>query len=174
MKITKAGRALGIALLAVAALTGAGIRSSADPTTTLHALGTLMMVMWIPIASFVVLWFAKKRRPIVTVPQSFVAGSPFVQHGLVQMAMSRQAKDPMRAARGEFHFIALLGSEGFTARVLVADGPAPSPEAERRFPVQFLVPGTALPRLPAGTEFHVLVGREVVGRGRVLDAASNA
>lgn len=174
MKVTKTGRVLGIALLATAALAGAGIRSFADPTTTLHALGTLMMVMWIPIASFVVLWFAKKRRPIVAVPQSFVSGSPFVRHGLVQMVMFDQAKDPPRGARGEFHFIALLGTEGFTARVLLEDGPASVPEAERRFPVQFLAPGAALPRLPAGTEFQVLVGREVVGRGNVLNAAGDA
>jgi hypothetical protein len=61
-----------------------------------------------------------------------------------------------------------VGHEAFTARLQVPPDAEPVPEVAQDLALELLRPELALPKLPAGTEFMLLSGRSLLGRGRVL------
>ena len=61
-----------------------------------------------------------------------------------------------------------VGHEAFTARLQVPPDAEPVPEVAQDLALELLRPEMALPKLPAGTEFMLLSGRSLLGRGRML------
>lgn len=155
--------------LIVAALVGAAARQFTAPSSNLYWIGTLLMVMWIPIAGNIVWFFARKRRPVSVAPQ-FSSDAPFVPHALVELTLLQGAGDGPRQTHsgGEHRCVLVVGTEGFSVRfVLPPDTPFGAADALQT-EVQFLVPEKALARFAAGVSFQVLVGRTVVGNGKVM------
>ena len=76
-----------IALLCVA-LGGALLRLLSEPGSTARDIGTLLMLLWLPIIGNVIAWLiAKLRRPVAAEPAGFEAGSTFHPHALVELTL---------------------------------------------------------------------------------------
>lgn len=102
-----------------------------------------------------VLYFAlKTRAPRKPAVRGF--SGPFAPH--LHAAIAHENGNPLE--NGDYEAILVIGSDGFSARFRVPQaGPAG---------VQFLMPETALVRFPAGTEFRVAQGKDIVGKGKVV------
>lgn len=168
MKATSARRKLIVIVLLALALVGAAIRLLAPQPSTLRDLGTLLLVLWVPIIGNVVGYlFGKLRRPA---PPAFAPEKPFDPHLLV--ALTPLAGPPVQAQApgGAAPFTLVLGSEGFSARcaqreehpdVALQDGEVPAE-------VEFAAPALALARFPQTVRFVLAAGTGAVARGRVL------
>lgn len=169
-------RQLIVAILLGAAVVGAFIRHYAE-TGALRNVGTLMMLIWVPIVGNIVGWLAGKikRRPQTTVagtlPPSFIAGSAFKPQALVDITL-RSASVPAEdkaIAEGEHHCAFVVDNQAFSARWLLAQGEAVMRRGQSRaVQVEFLAPAVALPQFAADTRFRMLVGQSFIGDGRVV------
>ncbi len=127
--------------------------------------GAILLLGALPMAAWVLIWFAKKRAPMTTSLPSFAAGAPFVPHVQATItAVDETGVDSTRPASsvlaGDRYYL-LLGSEGFSVRFRARDG------EHGRFDAQFLKPDEALPRFVDGTAFRVFDGSKVVAQGAV-------
>ncbi len=132
-------------------------------------LGTLLLVLWLPIVGNIIGWLmGRARRP--KVPQlGFAPNAAFVPSARVELTLFPAAvpaeSRPVRA--GLFPCIAVLGNEGFSARLQVFGGAEPAPEVPQVLELEFLRPDLALPQLRIAKEFTLLSGRKPLGRGRL-------
>jgi hypothetical protein len=161
-----------IVLLFLAAA-GAIVRHFAEPGT-LRNIGTLMMLLWLPVIGNVISWLmARIRRPAA--PEApgapgFEAGQAFHPHALVELTL----RTPMLPSEdtpilaGEHRCALVLDNEGFSARWFVAPGEAFRRGVARTVQVEFLAPALALPRFERDAAFRMLVDESFVGDGRVL------
>ena len=157
-----------IALLLLAiACAGLVLFLASPPKSTLHDLGLLLMMVWLPVLSNFVVWFAKKRAPLVTLPQGFDPQAQRQPHVSVQAVF--QTPPPCAAGSDgklEYVGLALLGTEAFTLRLWSQDCTAQPWTTQTRLDLlgEFLNPGIALPRFAVGTQARLLAGRaEVAG-----------
>jgi hypothetical protein len=171
MKATSSRRQIIVFVLLILALAGAAIRQWADNPSVERDIGTLLLVLWLPIignvVAYVIVRVQSARRARRT--GGFDPQAPFTPHLLVEVT----PVDPVRPALpplsdAERNCTLVIGNEGFTAR---ADLPLvqwlTAGEA-RSVALQLLRPALALPRLPAGAAFSLLAGRSVAAGGRVL------
>ncbi len=160
-----------IALLCTA-VAGALLRAWSQPASTLHDIGTLLMLLWLPVIGSVIAWLvARMRRPATPQPAAFEPGRAFAAHALVELTMRAPElpADDTPVAEGEHRCALVVGSEGFSARWMVPPGGAFRRGDVRTAEVEFSRPDAALPRFAAGTAFRMLVGESFVGDGRVLE-----
>lgn len=157
-------RYLIVGLLAVAACIGAIIRYFAPKNSDLHNIGSLLMIIWIPIVANILIYFAKKRRPIVLVSQGFSQGALFIPHALVEVTFNHSVS----IKAGEVGCIFAVGTEGFSTRVLLPQEYAP--EEAVQVQAQFLVPIAALEKISAISTFQLFQGATKIGKGRLLSA----
>lgn len=166
-------RLIVVALLCVAA-GGALLRHFAAPGSTARDIGTLLMVLWLPVIGSVVAWlFAKLRRAAPAAapdPSGFEARGAFHPHALVELTLraSQLPAENLPVAAGEHRCALVVDNEGFSARWLVAPGRAFPRAKAQTLEVEFLAPALALPRLQRDATFRMLVGESFVGDGRVL------
>jgi hypothetical protein len=146
-------RAAMIALLTLATA-GAVIRALAPAPSTLHDIGTLLLVLWLPAVGNLVAWVARRIPQKAPPATDFAAGAAFAPH----LQVSIEAQGPMPPDGSTVLVVA--GRQGFVGRL------RGGPEAM----LELLQPQRALPCLPAGTEFHLLAGRTPFAKGRVLGA----
>lgn len=169
MKATSARRKQIVIALLVLALAGGVIRLLAPEPSSLRDLGTLLLVLWLPIVGNVVGYFFGKL-PRRATPPAFAPEQPFNPHLLVALtplaASAVQVPVPGSAAP----FTLVLGSDGFSARCGQPDEWADTPLANGDFPceVEFAAPVLALPRFPQAMPFVLAAGTGAVARGRVL------
>lgn len=168
-------------LLAVAVL-GAVVRHHAVPGSTTRNIGTLLMVLWVPVIGNVVAWLiGKVRRPgaataLAAGPPGFGQGGAFTPHAVVEITL-RPAAVPAEdrlIAEGEHHCALVVGSEGFSARWQVGEGQGFRRGQPQTLPVEFLSPATAVPKFTPGTVFRMLVGEAFIGDGKVLHGIADA
>lgn len=157
-------------VLLVLAAAGGLMRWIAPQPSLARDMGSLLLVLWLPIIGNIIAWLvARAHKPKVVQP-GFDEHTPFVasaQIELTLLAASVPAESrPVRA--GLFPCMLVLGTEAFSARLQVPAGAEPVPEVAQTMGVQLLRPEVGLPLLPAGTEVMVLAGRSLLGRGRVL------
>lgn len=174
-------RRLIVVLLLCVAVSGALIRHFAAPGTTRHDIGTVMMLLWLPVIGQVVHWvFGKLRRRAWGAdaahagapagPPSFDDATPFAPQVLAELTL-RPASLPSEnfAIASGMHSCALvIGNQGFSARWLVGPGQTLRRGTPHSLPVEFLKPALAAPFFAPGASFRVLVGEAFVGDGRVL------
>ena len=156
-------------LLAVA---GGLIRWLAPQPSLARDMGSLLLVLWLPIIGNIIAWLvARSAKPKVAAP-GFAAESPFVPSArvtLTLMAASVPSESrPIRA--GLFACMVVVGNEAYSARLRVHADALPAPEVGQELEIEFLRPELALPKLPAGTVFSLLAGRTLLGQGRMGDA----
>ncbi|RYY65889.1 MAG: hypothetical protein EOO24_54560 [Comamonadaceae bacterium] len=177
-KIQSRRKIIVMVLLAVAVL-GAVIRHYAVPGSTTRNIGTLLMVLWVPVIGNVIAWLIGRwRRPGAAVagPPDFAPGSAFTPHAWVEITL-RPAAVPAEdrlVPEGEHRCALVLATEGFSARWQVGAGLAFRRGQAQRLPVEFLSPAVALPRFVPGTPFRMLVGEAFIGDGKVLDGVEQA
>lgn len=124
----------------------------------IEAADGILMLAAVLAAGGVLYLALKTRAPRKSAVRGFAG--PFSPQ--LHAAIAHENGSPLE--QGDYQAIIVIGAgganEGFTARFRVPQaGPAG---------VQFLVPETALIRFPAGTEFRVVQGKDIVGKGRVL------
>lgn len=154
------------------AVTGAVVRHYAPAPSTLHDIGTLLLVMWLPAVGNLVAYLVGKLPRRAPPPTDFDAGSAFVR----QVELDLEAA-PLPAgwlaslAPGERRAVLLVGRHGFTVRL---DEPLAQWLAQSPLPatwVELLRPASARKALAPGTALHVLVGSTAVAKGTVVAMA---
>ena len=165
-KATTERRTLIVYILLGLAVSGGALRLWAPNPSLARDIGSLLLVLWVPVIGNVVGFVARKLRLGPGPSPDFEAGSPFIAHLEVEMTPLAQAVPP--ADQRENRCALVLGKDAFTVRM-------PVPLAQwldgaHVTELECLRPALALPRLAAGTPFHVLAGQSIIGQGRVLGA----
>jgi hypothetical protein len=173
MTTIQARRKLIVVILLCVAVAGAVIRHFAVPGSTTRDIGTLLMLLWIPIIGNVVAWlFGKLRRKAPAEPAAaFDEARPFQPQVLVELTL-RPAQVPaedISIAEGEHHCAFVIGNEGFSGKWKVPTGGSFRRGAAQSLQVEFLAPVAALPRFQSDVAFRMLVGDSFIGDGRVLE-----
>ena len=167
---TSSRRQIITAVLLLLALGGGLVRWLAPQPSLARDIGSLLLVLWLPIIGNIIAWLVGRVRAPKAAPPGFAAGSPFLPTARVTLTLlaadvPAQSR-PIRA--GLFPCMVAVGHEAFTARLQVPPDAEPVPEVAQDLALELLRPELALPKLPAGTEFMLLSGRSLLGRGRVL------
>lgn len=159
---------IAVTLLAVA-VAGALLRAFAVPESSLYYLGTLLMVMWIPIVGNIISFISRKFRRSAPARRAFPAALPFVPHASVQLNLSPSQGSAAltRDEDGTLHFIFLVGTEGFSVRGLLMEGQG---EKTLIAQVQFLFPAVVPTKFPVGTRFQVVHAGSGLCSGQVCAA----
>lgn len=160
-------------VMLVLALIGGLVRWFAPQPSLARDLGSVLMVLWLPIVGNIIGWLMQRAKAPKHAPQGFTAGTAFEPHAQVELTLlpaeTPLLSRPIRA--GFFDGALVVGSEGFTTRLAVPADGEPVPEVPCRLAVQFLRPELALAQLQPGTRFALLSGRTVLGTGHVLPVA---
>ena len=166
-------RQLITALLLAFALLGGLMRWLTPASSMAHTLGTLLMVLWLPIVGNIIGWLIQRAKTPRQLPPGFAPDSPFEAHARIRLQLL--APDTPRQSRplreGLFVGALAVGSQAFSTRLRVPPGGEPMPEQACTLEVQFLRPELALAQLTPGTRFALLSGRQVLGSGEVLNGA---
>ena len=164
---TPGRRRLAMVVLLTLAVAGGVIRKLAPDPSTLRDVGTLLLVLWLPAVGNLIAWLIKRIPRSVPPATEFAPGAVFAPQLRVRVERTELAAEaalPPDLA----DVIVLVGRRGFVARMgqpLVVLLAVPG---EQEAMLELLHPQGALPQLPAGTEFHLLVGTSAVAKGRVL------
>ena len=133
-------------VMLVLALIGGLVRWFAPQPSLARDVGSLLMVLWLPIVGNVIGWLMQRARAPKHQLQGFAAGTVFEPHARIELTLL--AADTPRLSRP-------------------IDG-EPVPEVPCTLEVQFLRPELAMAQLTEGTKFALLSGRTALGTGRVL------
>ena len=158
---TYARRKLVVVILLVFALAGGAIRLWTPNPSTLRDMGSLLLVLWVPVIGNVIAFLVhriKLRRTLFD--------DPFAPELLVELS---PLAPPPRLARPLADSCALVvGTEGFTVRLsrpLAGWLKAGSPIQVQ---AQFLKPTMAIALFQPETPFRIVAQQQLVGDGRVL------
>ena len=159
---TTASRKLVVVILLVLALVGGAIRYWAPNPSTLRDLGSLMLVLWVPVIGNVIAFFVHKiklrRTPF---------DRPFAPELLVELAPL--APPPRLAQPLAGNQCALVvGTEGFTVRLSRPLAGWLESGAPLQAQAQFLKPQMAAALFGPDTPFRIVAQQQLVGEGRVL------
>jgi hypothetical protein len=171
MTTIQSRRKLIVIVLLVIAIGGALLRQFTDSRTTAHDVGTLLMLLWLPIIGNVIAWLISKlRRPAPPAAPVFVEGSAFHPHALVEFTLRppQLPSENRPIPEGEHHCHLVVDNQGFAARWRVRPGEAVRRGEARSTEVEFLSPELAMPRFQGEVPFRMMVGESFVGDGRVL------
>lgn len=157
-------------VLLLAAIAGALVRWQAPDPSLARNLGTLLMVLWLPIVGNIIGWLIQRAKTPKQQPAGFAPDAVFERHLRIELKLlppdtPRQAR-PIR--EGLFVGAVAVGAEAFSLRLAVPAGGEPQPEQACELDAQLLRPELALPKLTPGTRFVLLAGRTALGSGRVL------
>jgi len=173
MTTIQSRRRLIVLILLGLAVAGAIVRHYAERGTTTRDIGTLLMVLWVPIIGNVIAWLIGKlpRRAAPAEPAGFDAARAFTPHFLAELRLRPPAlpSHDVPLAPGEYRCALVVGNEGFSARWFVPPGGALARGKPHALHIELLSPQTAGPRFPAGAAFRVLVGDSFIADGRVLE-----
>ena len=174
MTTIQARRKLIVILLLCVALGGAVLRHLGAPGTTLRDVGTLLMLLWIPVIGNVIAWLITKVRrklPTEAAPTTeFDVAQPFRPQMQVELTLRPAAvpAEDLPIAEGEHHCAFVIGNEGFSGKWRVPEGGSFYRGTPQMLEVEFLAPALALPKFAPGVFFRMLVGESFIGDGRVL------
>ena len=162
------------AILLLFAVSGGLLRWLAPQPSLARDMGSLLLVLWLPIIGNIIAWVVAQAHKLKNAPPGFAPDSPFTPSAhitLTLLAAEVPAQSrPIRA--GLFHCMVVVGHEAFSARLQVPSHAEPVPEVAQPLEVEFLRPEVALPKLKPGTDFTLLSGRTLLGRGQVQQLAT--
>jgi len=165
-------RKLIVVILLCVAVTGALMRHYAERGSTTRDIGTLLMVLWVPIIGNVIAWLIGKRprRAPPAEPATFDAASAFTPHLRVELTLRPPAlpSHDVPLSAGEYRCALVVDNEGFSARWFVPQGAVLERGKPHALEVEFLTPDIARPRFPRDAVFRVMVGDSFIADGRVL------
>ena len=185
MTTRQSRRKLIVIVLLFIAVGGAMIRYFVPPPSTLRDIGTLMLLLWIPVIGNVVGWLfgkvrvarqaAKSARSTETAPPAPpvapISTGAFAADLIVEFTLRPAAvpAEDLPIAEGEHQCAFVVGSEGFSARWRVPEGKSFYRGTAQTLEAQFLSPTLALPKFKPGTAFRMLVGDAFIGDGQVKE-----
>ncbi|KQW64337.1 hypothetical protein [Variovorax sp. Root411] len=168
-------RKLIVIILLCVAVGGGLVRHYATPGTTTRDIGTLLMVLWVPIIGNVIAWLIGKRPrrappPVAVTPPSFDMLGAFAPHALAELTFRKPAlpSQDIPLAPGEYRCALVIDKEGFSARWVVPPGDALERGKPAALELEFLSPAIAGPRFPQGAVFRVLISDSFIADGRIL------
>jgi hypothetical protein len=167
---TSSRRQIITVVLLLLALGGGLVRWLAPQPSLARDMGSLLLVLWLPIIGNIIAWLVARVHHAKAAPPWFAPGSPFVPSAQIELTLL--AADvpanscPIRA--GLFPCMVAVGHEAFSARLSVPPHAEPVPEVAQWLDVEFFRPDLALAKLAPGTHFTLLSGRTLLGQGRVL------
>lgn len=177
MTTIQSRRKLIVIILLCVAVGGAVLRQLAAPGSTARDIGTLLMLLWVPIIGNVISWLiARLRRPAPAAPSPFDERLAFEPQLLVELTL----RPPMVPAEdipvppGEHRCALVIGNEAFSARWWVPADRSFRRGTPQALEVEFLAPRLALPRFQPEAGFRMLVGESFIGDGRVLRSIESA
>lgn len=163
------------AVLLLLAVGGGLVRWLAPQPSLARDMGSLLLVLWLPIIGNIIAWLVARAHKPKAPPPGFAADSPFVPSAHVELTLLAaevpSQSRPIRA--GLFQCMVVVGHEAFSARLSVPFHAEPVPEVAQSLEVEFLRPDLALPKLAPGTEFTLLTGRTLLGQGRVVEKVAH-
>lgn len=170
---TPSRRRIAMGVMLALAAGGGVLRHYAPAPSTLHDVGTLLLVMWLPAVGNFVGWLVRKLPRSAPPPTDFPAGSAFVPQVEVQLALVPTPEGWLATLDpDERRAVLLVGRHGFTVRLAVPVrqwlGQAPASTLW----LELLRPAPARKALAPGTALHMLVGTTVVAQGTVLALAA--
>ena len=171
MTTIQSRRKLIVIILLCVAVGGAVMRHRAAPGSTARDVGTLLMLLWVPIIGNVITWLiARLRRPAAPAPSPFDARSVFEPQLQVELTLRppKLPSEDVPVAAGEHRCALVVGNEAFSARWWVSPDERFRRGAAQALDVEFLAPHLALPKFEPGARFRMLVGDSFIGDGRVL------
>jgi hypothetical protein len=159
-------RAAMATLLTLAALGGVMRWLAPNPSIT-RDIGTLMLVLWLPAIGNLIAWLTKKLPRSAPPPTHFSPEAPFSAQ--VEAQLQRLALPAGFATSIEPGQLAtvLVGRRGFTVRLAEPIAQWLAGEGDSPVMLELLRPSAATAHLVAGTDFHLLVGRQPVAKGVV-------
>ena len=167
-------RRLIVIILLCVAVGGAFLRLYAERGSTARDIGTLLMVLWVPIIGNVIAWLISKRprRAPPAAPPSFDGVGAFTPHLLVELKFRKPAlpSQDVPIGAGEYRCALVIDNEGFSARWFVPQGEVLERAMPEALEVEFLSPAVARPKFPHGAVFRVLIGDSFIADGRVLQS----
>ena len=157
------------AILLLFAVGGGLLRWLAPQPSLARDMGSLLLVLWLPIIGNIIAWPVARAHKPKNAPPGFAPDSPFTPSSHITLTLLAaevpSQSRPIRA--GLFHCMVVVGHEAFSARLQVPPHAEPVPEVAQPLEVEFLRPEVALPKLKPGTDFTLLSGRTLLGRGQV-------
>lgn len=156
-----------MAVLLALAVLGGVIRYTAPNPSTLRDVGTLLLVLWVPAIGQLIGYLARKIPFSAPPPNEFTSGSPFTPHLHADVSPVTLPDGLPPLAAGEERCTVIVGRRGFTARLGQPVAQWWGGGGTQRAGIELLRAELALPHLPAGTEFHILVGTTAIARGQV-------
>ena len=157
------------AILLLFAVGGGLLRWLAPQPSLARDMGSLLLVLWLPIIGNIIAWLVARAHKPKNAPPGFAPDSPFTPSAHITLTLLAaevpSQSRPIRA--GLFHCMVVVGHEAFSARLQVPPHAEPVPEVAQPLEVEFLRPEVALPKLKPGTDFTLLSGRTLLGRGQV-------
>lgn len=159
------------AVLLLLAVGGGVARWLAPRPSLAHDMGSLLLVLWLPIVGNIIAWLVARAHAMKPAPPGFDPAAAFVPSARVEITLLA-ADTPVESRPirpGLFPCALVVGNEGFSARLQVERDQVPLPEVTQALQVQFLRPELARERLPAGASFTLLAGRTALGCGTVLE-----
>lgn len=158
-------------ILLCVAIGGALLRHFSDPRSTAHDVGTLLMLLWLPIIGNIISWLVSKlRRPAASGPAGFDEAGAFTPHALVELTLRppQLPSEDRPVPEGEHRCHLVVGNDGFSARWFVRPGEGFRRGEAKAIEVEFLAPAVALASFQDNAAFRMLVGESFIGDGRVL------
>ena len=157
------------AVLLLLAVAGGLLRWLAPQPSLARDMGSLLLVLWLPIIGNIIAWLVARAHKPKHAPPGFAPDSPFTPSAHITLTLLAaevpSQSRPIRA--GLFNCMVVVGHEAFSARLQVPPHAEPVPEVAQPLEVEFLRPEVALPKLKPGTDFTLLSGRTLLGRGQV-------
>lgn len=162
------------AVLLLLAVGGGLLRWLAPQPSLARDMGSLLLVLWLPIIGNIIAWLVARAHKPKKAPPGFAPDSPFTPSAQIILTLL-PAEVPSQSrpiSAGLFPCMVAVGHEAFSARLYVLPYAEPVPEIAQSLEVEFLRPELALPRLAPGTDFTLLSGRTLLGRGQVQQAST--
>jgi hypothetical protein len=168
MKATSPRRQLIVAVLLSLAVIGAGMRLWAPKPSLARDIGTLLLVLWLPvignIIGFVIGRVARMRQR-----HAFAPGAAFTPHLLAELSAQ---PGQVRLKPEQRRCTLVIGNEGFTARLATPVSQWLAAAQPQSVELELLRPEIALARFTPGAEFSLHAGATTLGSGRVLQVLS--
>jgi len=154
---------------------GALMRQFSAQGSMLRDIGTLLMLLWLPIVGNIIAWLvARMRRSPAPGSETFGAPDTFKPHALVEITL-RAAKLPSEDAPlavGEHRCALVVGNDGFSARWFVRPGESVRRGKTHSLQIEFLAPALALQKLQPPAAFRMLEGGAFIGDGQIRQLLS--
>lgn len=159
---TSARRKLVVVILLLLALVGGAIRLGAPNPSSLRDMGSLLLVLWVPVIGNVIA-FLVRRIKLRRTPFDF----PFAPDLLVELTPLAPPPALAQPLAGDSCAL-VVGTEGFTVRLSQPLAGWLKGGVPIQVQAQFLKPRMALASFQQDTPFRIVAQQQLVGQGRVL------